>query len=151
VFCVWRRQALGFVFCWTRCDDYNPCSLVPNPLESRDLTNWSFSRSWVNTNPLWSSLEFSSSFNLLVEISWGYVHGIVVKVSSKFRWIWRLFAQDSSFGGWFSSCLERTGLTSVSYRSDRWLLPVWPVSWTGLTGPCSSVLQIASFCFRAAS
>ena len=113
VFCVWRRQSLGFVFCWTRCDNSNPSSLVPNPLESRVLTNCSFSRSWVNPNPLWSSLEFSSSFNLLGEISWGYIHGTVVKVSSKFRWIWTSFAQDSSFGGWILGCLGRTGLTGL--------------------------------------
>ena len=119
VFCVWRRQALGFVFCWTHCDDSNPSSLVPNPLESRVLTNWSFSRSWVNPNPLWSSLEFSSFFNLLGEISWGYVHGTVVKVSSKFRWIWTSFAQDSTFEALFTGSLGATSLTGVLHRSDR--------------------------------
>ena len=122
VFCVWRRQSFEFVFWWTLCDDSNPSSLVTNPLELRVLTNWSFLRSWENPNPLWSSLEFSSSFNLLGEISWGYVHGTVVKVSSKFRWIWISFAQDSTFEALFTGSLGATGLTGqtgVLYRSDR--------------------------------
>ena len=44
VFRVWRSQVLQFVVCWTRCDDSNLSSLVPNPQESRVLTNRSF---WV--------------------------------------------------------------------------------------------------------
>ena len=114
-----RSQALWFVVCWTRCDDSNSSSLVPNNLESRVLTNWSFSRSWENPNPLWSSLEFSRSFNLLGEISWGYVHGIVVKVSSKFHWIWTSFARDSTFEALFTGSLGATSLTGVLHRSDR--------------------------------
>ena len=119
VFRVWRSQALWFVVCWTRCDDSNSSSLVPNTLESRVLTNWSFSRSWENPNPLWSSLEFSRSFNLLGEISWGYVRGTVVKVSSKFCWIWTLFARDSTFEALFTGCLGATGLTGPLDRSNR--------------------------------
>ena len=42
VFCVWRRQSFEFVFWWTLCDNSYPSSLVPNPLESRVLTNCSF-------------------------------------------------------------------------------------------------------------
>ena len=42
VFCVWRRQPFEFVLCWTLCDDSNSSRLVPNPLESRVLTNWRF-------------------------------------------------------------------------------------------------------------
>ena len=120
VFCVWRRQSFEFVFWWTLCDDSNPSSLVSNPLESRVLTNWSFLRSWENPNPLWSSLEFSRFFNLLGEISRGYVHGTVVKVSSKFRWIWTSFARNSSFKVLF------TGFSGC-HRSDRTARPVRPV------------------------
>ena len=101
------------------CDDSNPSSLVPNPLESRVLTNWSFLRSWENPNPLWSSLEFSRSFNLLGEISWKHVHGTDVKLSSKFCWIWTLFARDSTFEALFAGCLGATGLTGRWNRSDR--------------------------------
>ena len=153
VFRVWRSQALWFLFCWTRCDDSNSSSLVPNTLESRVLTNWSFSRSWENPNPLWSSLEFSISFNFLGEISWGYVHGTVVKVSSKFRWIWTLFARDSTFEALFTGCLGATGLTGVdnrsdrSDRSDRGAAPVWPVrgcEFCRFSRNCLSYFRLAS-------
>ena len=132
VFCVWRRQSFEFVFWWTLCDDSNPSSLVPNPLESRVLTNWSFLHSWENPNPLWSSLEFSRSFNLLGEISWGYVHGTDVKLSSKFRWIWTSFARDSTFEALFAGCLGATGLTGLKTSTPA--RPVRPVGASGQTG-----------------
>ena len=75
--------------------------------------------SWENPNPLWSFPEFSRSFNLLGEISWGYVHGTGVKVSSKFRWIWTSFAQDLPFEALIAGFLGATGLTGLSRRSDR--------------------------------
>ena len=71
-----------------------------------------------------SSLEFSRFFNFLGEISWGYVHGTVVKVSSKFRWIWTSFAHDSTFEVLFTGSLGATGLTGVDHRSDRGAAPV---------------------------
>ena len=119
VFCVWRRQPFEFVFCWTLCDDSDASSLVPNPLKSRVLTNWSFLCSWENPNPLWYFLEFSRFFNLLGEISWGYVHGTGVKISSKFRWIWTSFARDLPFEALIAGCLGATGLTGLCNRSDQ--------------------------------
>ena len=144
VFCVWRRQALRFMFCWTRCDDSNPSSLVPNPLESRVLTNWSFSRSWENPNPLWYSLEFSRSFNFF----WKDLLGIcsrdscegILQVSLDLDFVCSRFNIWSLVHG-----------LSGSNRSDRCRPPVWPVwlVWpvccTGLTGPWLWGLQIFSF------
>ena len=70
--------------------------------------------------------------NLLGEISWGYVHGVVTKLSSKFGWIWTSFDRDSWFEGLFGF--------SGRHRSDRWARPVRPASLglncpTGQTGP----------------
>ena len=42
-----------------------------------------------------------------------------MKVSSKFRWIWTSFAQDSTFEALFTGSLGATGLTGVLHRSDR--------------------------------
>ena len=49
--------------------------------------------------------------NLLGEIFWGYVHGVVAKLSSKFGWIWTSFARDSWFEGLFAGFLDETGQT----------------------------------------
>ena len=90
--------------------------------------------SWENPNPLWSFLGFSQFVNLLGEIFWGYVHGIVTKLSSKFHRIWTSFTQDLAFEALVSGCLEGTGLTGLWNRSDRsGFLNSSP---TGLTGLC---------------
>ena len=52
--------------------------------------------------------------NLLGEIFWGYVHGVVTKLSSKFGWIWTSFARDSWFEGLFADFLDDTGQTGQS-------------------------------------
>ena len=70
--------------------------------------------------------------NLLGEIFWGYVHGVVTKLFSKFGWIWTSFAQDSWFEGLFAGFLDDTGKTGQSGfelpdRSDRSSAPVRPV------------------------
>ena len=57
--------------------------------------------------------------NLLGEIFWGYVHGVVTKLSSKFGWIWISFTQDLTFGALLAGCLGVTGLIGLNNRSDR--------------------------------
>ena len=134
-------------------------SWVPNPLESRVPTNWSFLSSWENPNPSWSFLKFSSFFDLLGKISWGYVRRLVAEVSSKFHWIWTSFAWDSSFEVLFTGFFwvspvrsdDKTGQTGQELFRPR---PVRPVCCTGQTGPGSRVLRFALywlFCFRVAS
>ena len=66
--------------------------------------------------------------NLLGEIFWGYVHGVVTKLSSKFGWIWTSFARDLRFGALLAGCLGETGLTGLQFE-----IP----SPTGLTGLCN--------------
>ena len=78
--------------------------------------------------------------NLLSEIFWGYAHGVVTKLSSKFGWIWTSFARDSWFEGLFAGFLDDIGQTGGRDRSDRWARPVRPVTLslncpTGQTGP----------------
>ena len=67
--------------------------------------------------------------NLLGEIFWGYVHGVVTKLSSKFGWVWTLFARDSWFEGLFAGFLDDTGLSGFEIAR-----PVRPVQCTGQTG-----------------
>ena len=57
--------------------------------------------------------------DLLGEIFWGNVHGVVTKLSTKFGLIWTLFAQDSWFEGLFAGFLDETGQTGGRDRSDR--------------------------------
>jgi len=66
-----------------------------------------------------SSLIIPRSMNLLGRIFWGYVHGVVTKLSSKFHQIWTSFTQDLTFGALLAGCLGETGLTGLSNRSDR--------------------------------
>ena len=83
-------------------------SQVLNLLESRVLTNWSF---WVlEKTPILFDLPLISH-DLL--IFWRYVHGVDVKLSSKFRWIWTLFARDLTFEALFVICLGATSLTGL--------------------------------------
>jgi len=67
--------------------------------------------------PLRFSLDFSRSVDPSGEIFWGYVHGVVTTLSSKFDEIWTSFAQDLRFGAFVR------GL-SGSNRSDRSVKPV---------------------------
>ena len=95
--------------------------------------------SWENPNPLWSFLDFCWSVDLLGEILWGNVHGVVTKLSTKFGLIWTSFAQDSWIGGLFVGFLDETGQTggrdqsdrSVSCRAGYSALPVRPLEQTG--------------------
>ena len=57
--------------------------------------------------------------NLLGEIFWVYVHGVVTKLSSKFHRIWTSFTQDLTFRALLAGCLGATGLTGLCNRSDR--------------------------------
>ena len=71
--------------------------------------------------------------NRLGKIFWGYVHGVVTKLSSKFGWIWTSFARDSWFEGLFARFLDDTGQTGGRDRPDR---SVWGLNCpTGQTGP----------------
>ena len=53
------------------------------------------------------------------KISWGDIHGVDAKLSSKFHRIWTSFTQDLTFGALLAGCLGETGLTGLSNRSDR--------------------------------
>ena len=57
--------------------------------------------------------------DLLGEIFWGNVHGVVTKLSTKFGLIWTSFAQDSWIGGLFAGFLDETGQTGGRDRSVR--------------------------------
>ena len=57
--------------------------------------------------------------NLLGEIFWGYVHGVVKKLSSKFGWFWTSFARDSWFEVLFAGFLDEIGQTGGRDWSDR--------------------------------
>ena len=70
--------------------------------------------------------------NFLGEIFWGYVHGVVTKLSSKFHRIWTSFTQDLTFGALLAGCLGETGLTGLSNWSG-----ISISSPTGLTGLCN--------------
>ena len=79
-----------------------------NLLESRILTNWSF---WVlEKTPILFDLPLI--YHDLI-IFWEYVHGVDVKLSFKFRWIWTSFARDLPFEALFAFCLGETGLTGL--------------------------------------
>ena len=135
VFRVWRSQAPWFVVCSTRCADSNSSSLVPNTLESRVLTNWSFHV--LEKTPILFDLPSNSQVPL---IFWEKSLGDMFTGQ-----LWRY---PPSFVG-FGHRLLKIHLLEVEFRSI-WEWPVWPVRWTGLTGGllAGCFLLVFHVCFR---
>ena len=107
------------MFCRTLCDDSYASSLVPNPLESRVLTNWRF---WVlEKTPILFDLPLISH-DLL--IFWERSLGDMFTGQ-----LWRY---PPSFVGFRLHLLEIQLLKSCS--RVFWERPVWPVPSTDLTG-----------------
>ena len=127
VFCVWRRPTLEFVLCWTLCDDSDASSIVPNPLESWVLTNWSFCV--LEKTPIHFDLPLNSQDPL---IFWERSLGDM--------FTGQMWMYPPSFVGFRLRSLEICHL-------EHWLRAVWkrPVWVTGLTGLWLPGLKIFSF------
>ena len=107
------------MFCRTLCDDSYASSLVPNPLESRVLTDWRF---WVlKKTPIFFDLPLISHDML---IFWERSLGDMFTE--------QLWSYPPSFVRFRLHLLEIQLLKSCS--RVFWERPVWPVPSIGLTG-----------------